>query len=265
MVDHSIALDQPLEIPLHTVDRPGQAHHRAGDPILTHEGRRVSRSWERIDEGRLHLITIASPRVDRTSRYRILFNTGEVRRAIELIRPDVIEAGDPYHLAWGLLKQGREMRIPVCGFYHSHFPDAYLRTVHKYAGTMLRDVLMTYAEDYIERLYNQFAHTLVPSSHLCEVLHSWGVLNTVQVKLGVDTTIFKPGTRDESLRTELGIPKDSRILLYVGRLATEKNIKTLLEAYSLLHQKRKDLWLIIIGDGPLRRLLPAVRSFMLGS
>lgn len=211
-------------------------------------------------EGRLHTLTVQSPRVDRTSRYRILLNTKIVRDFLYDLRPDVIEAGDPYHLAWTAQRVGEEMDIPVVGFYHSHFPDAYLRTVLKYGGRWLRDVGMAYAQDYIVRLYSEFEHTLVPSPHLRNLLESWGVPNAVTVRLGVDTETFVPGEKDWEWRRKLEVPDDAFLLLYVGRLARDKNIDTLLDTFLELKQKSsRNYWLVVVGDGPLRRQLPAVR------
>jgi alpha-1,6-mannosyltransferase len=120
---------------------------------------------------------------------------------------------------------------------------------------------MNYAQDYIVRLYSRFQHTLVPSEHLRELLESWGISNAVTVRLGVDTQAFQIGSRELELRAELGLPPGACVLLYVGRLSGEKNIETLLEAFRKLRQRGdKDYWLVLIGDGPLRRLLPSVRE-----
>ncbi|PTX94774.1 glycosyltransferase family 1 protein [Verrucomicrobia bacterium LW23] len=211
-------------------------------------------------DGRLHTITIRSPRLDKTSRYRLLLSTSQVRSFLEDIRPDIIESGDPYHVAWTCLRAGRDLHTPVFGFYHSHFPEAYLRTVLKYGGSWLREVVMAWAQDYIVRLYRQFQGTLVASDHLKELLTDWGVDNTVSIKLGVDTESFEPGPADAELRREIGIPDDAFVLLYVGRLSGEKNIATLLEAFRLVHAADPRFYLVVVGDGPLRRLLPAVRK-----
>ncbi|HEY8966745.1 MAG TPA: glycosyltransferase [Candidatus Methylacidiphilales bacterium] len=212
-------------------------------------------------EGRLHTYTVAAPRVDRTSRYRILLNTPAVRDYLRRARPDLIESGDPYHLAWSVLRSGRELGVPVVGFYHSHFPDAYLRTLFKYCGSHIRDMGMALARRYIVHLYSRFDATLVPSEKLSDLLRSWGVRGAVPVKLGVDTEAFRPGPRDWELRRKIGVPDDAFLLLYVGRLAGEKNVATLLEAFEILKKKgNRNYWLAILGDGPLRRLLPAVRK-----
>ena len=215
-------------------------------------------------DGRLHLHTIRSPRLDffsrYPSRYRLILNTRLVLDLLDDIRPDVIESGDPYHLAWTCLRAGTQLHAPVFGFYHSHFPEAYLRTALKYGGTWLRDAVMNYAQDYIVKLYGNFTTTLVPSEHLRQLLYDWGVTNTVTLNLGVDTDVFRPAPRDAALRDELELPRDRKVLLYVGRLSPEKNIGLLLAAFEALHARHPSQYhLVIVGDGPLRRILPATR------
>ncbi len=214
-------------------------------------------------EGRLHLHTIRSPRLDffsrYPSRYRLILNTTLVLDMLDDIRPDIIESGDPYHLAWTSLRAGGQTHAAVFGFYHSHFPEAYLRTAVKYGGDWLRDAVLSYAQDYIVRLYSRFAVTLVPSEHLRQVLQQWGVTNTVTLNLGVDTGAFRPAPRDPALREELDLPRDKKVLLYVGRLAPEKNIGMLLAAFEELHARDPHYHLVVVGDGPLRRMLPATR------
>lgn len=211
---------------------------------------------ETIREGRLTTCKVASPRINSSSRYRILFNLKQAQRMVLDERPDIIESGDPYHLGWRMIRTGEEMNIPVVGFYHSHFPEAYLRTIFKYCGPWIRDVGMAYAQDYIRRLYNSFDNTLVPSVFLSDVLRDWGVERTEVVHLGVDTEIFYPDDANRKPRAEMGISGDAFFMLYVGRLAGEKNTKTLVEAFKLLaNDESAKFEFLIIGDGALRPLV----------
>ncbi len=215
-------------------------------------------------EGRLHLHTIRSPRLDffsrYPSRYRLILSPKIVLDQLDDIRPDIIESGDPYHLAWTALRAGVQTHASVFGFYHSHFPEAYLRTAVKYGGPWLRDAVMSYAQEYIVRLYSRFAATLVPSEHLRRLLHGWGITNTVTLNLGVDTDAFRPADNRDELREKLDLPRDKKVLLYVGRLSPEKNIEMLLAAFEVLHARHPNTYhLVIVGDGPLRRVLPATR------
>ena len=74
------------------------------------------------------IYSIHSPLLSRTSRYRALINLRAIEQVFERERPDIIEVGDPYQTAWKAVASGRALRIPVVGFYHSHFPEAYLRS-----------------------------------------------------------------------------------------------------------------------------------------
>ncbi len=88
------------------------------------------------------------------------------------------------------------------------------------------------------------------------MLRGWGVQNTEPQPLGVNTEIFRPGTDGAETRERLGIPEGRKVLLYVGRLAAEKNTRTLLEAFAELSRRAGNAFhLLIIGDGQERPLL----------
>src|SRR4029078_10877968 len=96
-------------------------------------------------------------------------------------------------------------------------------------------------------LYNRFERTIVPSPALGALLTEWGIRNVVHSDLGVDTSAFHPVPADgEDVRGEFGIPRERTLLLYVGRLAQEKNTRTLFAAFRLL--PRAHFHLIIVGD-----------------
>lgn len=220
---------------------------------------------EVITSDRAKTCTIKSPLISRTSRYRALLRLGAIERILEKERPDVIECGDPYQVAWKSLASGAALRIPVVAFYHSHFPEAYLRGVAKFLGRAATDFTMDLARRYVRNLYNRFARTLVPSPALGELLRGWGVENVENIDLGVDTTIFKPlpGKPDEKAvtRAELGIPSECTLLLYVGRLAPEKNTGVLCETFDILRSEQPARFhLLVVGDGQQRALLQELQN-----
>ena len=201
--------------------------------------------------------TIRSPLVSRTAQYRALLRLGRVAEILEYERPDIIESADPYQLGWTALACGRELRIPVVAFYHSHFAEAYVSGIASRLGGAVAGLAMDGARRYTADLYSRFARTLVPSPALAAELRAWGVGNTTPVDLGVDTDIFCP-TPDDALatRAELGIPQDCVLLLYVGRLAPEKNTRTLFSAFEMLVREQPGRFhLLAVGDGPQRDFL----------
>ncbi|MGA0848788.1 MAG: glycosyltransferase [Chthoniobacterales bacterium] len=213
------------------------------------------------EDGLARVYTIRSPLVSRTARYRALLNLTAVEEILEKERPDVIESGDPYQVAWKALASGDALGIPVVGFYHSHFPEAYLRTIDKFFGRIAVDITRDIARRYVRELYNRFDATIVPSPALARLLADWGVQNTRLGELGVDTKLFHAeGSPEErrQVREALDIADDRILLLYVGRLAPEKNVTTLFEAFAQLDESR--FALVVIGDGPERRHLSRLRE-----
>jgi alpha-1,6-mannosyltransferase len=208
---------------------------------------------EKIETPRSKTFLIGSPLVSRTSRYRALLNLNAVEEVLEREKPDVIESSDPYQIAWKAIASGKALRIPVVGFYHSHFPEAYLRTTTKYLGETATNVMMEVAKNYVRNLYNHFRKTFVPSTGLAQVLSDWGVENIVLCELGVEVTVFNRAPDKFVTRSEFDIPKDRIVLLYVGRLAPEKNVKTLFQAFDLLHKSAGERFhLFVVGDGHYR-------------
>jgi alpha-1,6-mannosyltransferase len=206
--------------------------------------------------------TIASPLVSRTSRYRALLKLHLVEEVLEKERPDIIESGDPYQLAWKAVASGRGLDIPVVGFYHSHFPEAYIRSVAKYFGKLAIAIAQDASRRYVRTLYNSLERTFVPSPTLATLLRHWGVERVESIDLGVDAEVFHPnGAPSALLRRELRIPEGRRLLLYVGRLASEKNVRTLFDAFGILHRKAPQKYhLLTVGDGALRPALVRLRE-----
>ncbi len=209
---------------------------------------------ERTGDRHARVYTIESPLVSKTSRYRALLKLHLVEEALEREKPHLIESGDPYQVAWKAVTSGRALGIPAVGFYHSHFPEATIRSVSKFFGRTATDIAQEISRRYICNLYNKFERTLVPSPALANLLRDWGVENVENTDLGVDVDIFTPeGRHDHSLRDEHGIPADRILLLYVGRLAMEKNVKTLFNAFEVLHARQPGRFhLLSVGDGTRR-------------
>ena len=212
--------------------------------------------------GRSSVYTIRSPLVSRTAQYRALLNLRAVDEILNRERPDVVESGDPYQLGWRAVKVGRALKIPVVGFYHSHFPEAYLRSSAKLFGKTATRRVMKLSRAYVRKLYNRHAATLVASDRLANVLRDWGVNNVRVLSLGVNIDIFRPDKSDaERTRTSLKISSDQKLLLFVGRLAKEKNAARLFRAFEILNrQRRGEFHLFVIGDGPERAQLGKLQA-----
>lgn len=217
---------------------------------------------ERTMAPRSRIYSIRSPLVSRTSRYRVLLNLRAIDEILEREQPDLIESADPYQVGWRAVGCGRRLRVPVVGFYHSHFPEAHLRGSERLLGRAGSERLMGWARSYVRKLYNQFEATLVPSPRLAQLLASWGVKNVRSVDLGMDAKIFQPQPNDRAeTRNSLGISTGCLLLLYVGRLAQEKNTQTLFAAFAELVRQEPDRYhLLVVGDGAQRAQLQRLQQ-----
>ncbi len=212
--------------------------------------------------GRSRIYTIRSPLVSRAAKYRALLNLRAVEEILDRERPDIIESGDPYQLGWKAVKAGRALRIPVIGFYHSHFPEAYLRSSAKLLGKTATRRVMKLSRAHVRKLYNQYAATLVASERLARVLRDWGVRNVRVLSLGVKIETFHPDKSNaEAARELLGVDSNRKLLLYVGRLAREKNTAKLFRAFEVLQRRRpNEFHLLAIGDGSQRNQLRKLQA-----
>ena len=212
--------------------------------------------------GRSRIFSVRSPLISRTGRYRALVNLRAVGEILRRERPDLIESGDPYQLGWRAVRSGRTLNVPVVGFYHSHFPEAYLRASAKLLGKRAAGRVMKLSRGYVRRLYNRFAATLVASDRIAQILREWGVHNVHVVKLGVNIEIFRPNESDRvPVRNALGVERGRKLLLYVGRLAKEKNTARLFKAFAILNERAPEgFHLLVIGEGPQRKQLRELQS-----
>lgn len=217
---------------------------------------------ERTTNGSCTTHTITSPVVSRATGYRALLNLRHVDAMIEREQPDIIESADPYQLGWKLAAIAKSRRIPAVAFYHSDFSEAYVRPFVAPYGKRAGEAAMRACEQYVRILYNRFEVTLVPSEELAVRLRRWGVRDVRVVELGVDSDIFNAAPADaSSIRTEIGVPIDAKLLIYVGRLAAEKNTATLFEAFGLVARRRPGSFhLLVIGDGQQRTLVEELRT-----
>jgi len=206
--------------------------------------------------------SIASPEISRVTGYRALLRTGEIERILAAERPDIVECGDPYQVGWRTARACERLGIPAVAFYHSHFAESEVRPLERFLGRHAAALLVNLTQRYCRRLFDRYARVLAPSPLLADVLAAWGVGNATAVDLGVDVNQFRPGREStNSLRTALGIPPRARVLLFVGRLALEKNIGTLCEAFRLLDRREAgEYHLLLSGEGLQRPLVEKLRT-----
>ena len=195
------------------------------------------------------IVEVAAPRIPFAGGYRLPWRPAQWRDALCRIEPDLIEVGDPYHLAWAALAAAEQLGVPAVAFAHSHL-SRLLASRFGYAAGKAADA-------YLRRLYARFAIVLAPSRMVAQELQSIGIERVEVQPLGVDDDVFHPSARDPDLRSLLCLSPDTRLLVFAGRMAREKSIPLLRRTVESLG---KPYHLILIGARERRRLSPHVTA-----
>jgi len=164
----------------------------------------------------------------------------EVQRADIVFTQTIGPIGAPAIIA------ARKQKKPLITYIHSLEAELIPMAV---APTPLRALLYPLMRIYTKYLYQKPDLLLTPSEWVSDQL-SWRGITTKKkvVRLGVDTKMFTPG-RGRKTRQELGIKEEDVVIGQVGRLAREKDVKTLFRAFIRLQKKYDNIKLLIIAKG----------------
>lgn len=170
-----------------------------------------------------------------------------LRRAWTARRPDVIYIATEGPLGWSAASVARRLGIPTLSGFHTNFHSY---SQHYHTG-WLQPVILR----YLQAFHNRTFGTLVPSTELQNQLQELGIRNVQILGRGVDTQLFTPARRSAEIRSQWGIGEQDIAVLYVGRIAPEKNLPLAIAAYRRMQQHSTSAKFVIVGDGPLRATL----------
>jgi alpha-1,6-mannosyltransferase len=181
-----------------------------------------------------------------------LLRRDKIREILHKEHPDLVEVGDPYQLGWSAANMAHEMKLPVVSFYHSDYPRALGRTIKRFVWRGGSRTAEKWLRRYLLGLHNQMNATLVASKRMLDILSGCGVKRLHLTPIGIDTNTFSPRNCRQRVRSELGIDQERCLLLFVGRMSREKNIKVLLNLIELLESKHPAQYhLLLVGQGHL--------------
>ena len=207
-----------------------------------------------LEEGRAITVTIASPPVPTSPKYRLLLRNRAVRAALDRYRPDLIECQDAYNLPWAAFAhRKRNPSVAVTAVYMTDFPTAYVhRPMKSIVGGAIAGQLRSIAYRYCGALYRRFdAVWALSESGGAAKLRQLGVENVAIIPLGVELDEFTPEKRDMELRRSLGVGDSEPLLIYVGRLDKERRAQVVVDAFAKLPQSL-GARLVLLGDGSVR-------------
>jgi glycosyltransferase involved in cell wall biosynthesis len=171
----------------------------------------------------------------------------ELHRLWSHKRPDVVHIATEGPLGWSALQVAKKLKIPISTDFRTNF-HAY--SSHYGIGWLSGAIL-----SYMRKFHNSADATMVPTEQLAQTLSSAGFERLHVVPRGIDTQLFSPSKRDPALRASWKADSDTIVMLYVGRLAVEKNLELVLQTYAMAKQQSVKAKLVLVGDGPMRHEL----------
>lgn len=161
--------------------------------------------------------------------------------------PDVVHVVTEGPLGWRAVTAARKLHLPVTSSFHTNF--------HQYSRHYGMGLLKLSIEAYLRKFHNRTLATLAPTQAVVQSLQSRGFRNVSVLSRGVALEQFSPSQRSVALRDAWGVGESDVVALYVGRLAKEKNVGVVLNAFSAIQARLPSARLVIVGDGPLRKPL----------
>lgn len=162
--------------------------------------------------------------------------------------PDLVHIATEGPLGWSASKAARRLGIVATSDFRTRF-DEYGK---HYVGKLFSHLVNV----YLRMFHNDTACTFVPTPEMRQLLQRAGYRNLRVSERGVDADLFSPLHRSESLRASWGLSAqpeatDCPAVLYVGRLAREKNLPLVFETFDALRARAPAARLIVVGAGPL--------------
>ena len=183
-----------------------------------------------------------------------LMKYGEILHLIPILKSknfDLVHIHTPFIAHFAGLKIAKKLGLPVLETYHTFFED-YL---HHYLPWIPKAVAKSLARFISKKQCNQLDAIIAPSKPMLDVLRSYGVTVPAEViATGLQESSFAEADGNQ-FRVKHQIPLNKQMLLYVGRVAHEKNIGFLLKVVRRLSVQQPEILLVITGEGPAEQSL----------
>jgi len=241
------ALVRRLQVRHHQIEliRPRQDHEKVDQQLQSTDGSVALDGSPAIRE-----VLVRGMRIPRYTQLRMgLPAKGVLLRAWLTQRPDVVHIATEGPLCWSALQAARALKLPVSTDFRTNF--------HAYSGHYGMRWLNKIVIAYLRQFHNLADRTTVPTKTLMGELAACGFERLVVIARGIDAERFDPRHRCMALRQRWGLSPDDLAVLYVGRLAPEKNLDLLVQAFEAIARVNPRAHLILVGDGPMRPALQA--------
>lgn len=177
-----------------------------------------------------------------------------LRKVIKTQRFDILHSHSPFLQGWFCMMVKQVQKVPMVTTYHTHLAEYTGHIFKGIAEERVKHVLNGFMWAFTRNQYNKFDLIFTPSKVMKLELEQHGLDPVIEMPNPISSVFLEKQTdieyKKKKIRESFKVPKNARVLLYVGRISFEKRLEVLLEAYKNLEKKYSDLYLVIVGDGP---------------
>ncbi len=168
------------------------------------------------------------------------------RRAKKLLQTmDLVHVQHPFLSGRLALRYCEPLRIPTVFTNHTRY-DLYVQAYLPIVPVEISDSLL---QAYMPPFCEAMNLVISPSAGMVQVLRGMGVNSPIEiVPNGVELKRFY--TAQPLARRDFGYAETDVLLVYAGRVATEKNLQFLLHAFSGVASAMENVHLLVVGGGP---------------
>lgn len=158
---------------------------------------------------------------------------------------DIVHFMTPFFISFFGIKFARLTKVPCVGTFHTLITDpAYFTHLFKGPMKITQEGTCVYANLY----YDRADHVTTPSKEAARMIEANGCTTSIEViSNGVVLDSFD-NSRSGAFREKYGL--GDGVVLFIGRIAHEKNLTVLIDAFSKVHERIPEAQLLIVGDGP---------------
>ena len=208
----------------------------------------LSRNHQSYKEGGVYYAgSVGAGRIYPQARLKLPVS-GKCIKELILWKPDIIHSQCEFSTFLMAKKIAKELQIPIVHTYHTVYEDYthYFSPRKKWGRALVQNLT--------RHLSGQVAGIIAPSEKIPTLLNGYQVDCPLWVvPSGIPLSRYHTGEDDswrKQTREKYGISDDITVLIYVGRLAKEKNIGELIR-YEEKAKSKKTI-LMLVGDGPYR-------------
>lgn len=177
-------------------------------------------------------------------------------RAMNIIRKwklDVIHSHTEFSVGTFARFVSRQYNIPLVHTYHTLYEDYVYYITKGYFDKPSKKIVEYLTQFYCDKTANEL---IVPTKKIYDLIkEKYNVdKNIYIIPTGIEVERFYKENVDQkkvdAIGKKLGLTKKDFCIIFVGRMAKEKNVDLLLSAQQKINEKDKNVKLIMVGDGP---------------